>query len=176
MTRLSPFNLNKWLEENRHLLVPPLGNKLLYDGQFKVMLVAGPNSRTDYHVEKGEEWFYQLKGELVLKVIENGDFYDVPLSSGDTFCLPAGIPHSPQRGPDSLGIVVERERKKDEIDAMEWYCQNESCRKLLHRREFFCESLEKDLSPVIAEYFADEKKRTCEACGFIERPAAPVNS
>ena len=34
---------------------PPLaGNKLLYGGQQKVMVVGGPNTREDYHIEIGE--------------------------------------------------------------------------------------------------------------------------
>lgn len=107
MARLKSFNFQKWLQSNRHLLKPPVGNKLLYDGEFKVMVVAGPNSRTDYHVEAGEEWFFQLEGSMVLRVVDHGKFYDVPIEEGDTFCLPAGIPHSPQRAPNSIGIVVE---------------------------------------------------------------------
>ncbi|CDF36937.1 unnamed protein product [Chondrus crispus] len=89
MGRLQAFNIQKWLSANRHLLVPPVGNKLLFEGEFKVMLVAGPNARTDYHIEAGEEWFYQLEGDMVLKVVDDGALYDVPISAGETFCLPA---------------------------------------------------------------------------------------
>lgn len=167
---MKAFNLEKWIAENRALLKPPVGNKLLYCNEFKVMVVGGPNSRTDYHVEAGEEWFYQLEGNMTLKVVDNGEFYDIPLSAGDTFCLPAGIPHSPQRAPNSIGIVVERERRPGEMDAMQWYCQNEECRKILYRAEFFCADLEKDLGPIIKDYFADVSKRTCTACGFVEAP------
>lgn len=170
MGRLQGFNIKKWLAENRHLLKPPVGNKLLFSGEFKVMVVAGPNSRTDYHVEAGEEWFYQLEGDMVLKVVHNNEFYDVPLSAGETFCLPAGIPHSPQRMPDSIGIVVERERREGEIDALQWYCQDIKCRELMFRKEFFCKDLVKDLPPIIADYYGDEFKRTCRACGFVETP------
>lgn len=133
------------------------------------MIVAGPNSRSDYHVEAGEEWFYQLEGRLTLKVVDGGEFYDVIVDKGDTFCLPAGIPHSPQRAPGSLGVVVERERREGEIDALVWYCQKDNCRALLHRAEFVCKDLGKDLVPVIDEYFADETKRTCSTCGWVEK-------
>lgn len=154
---------------------PPVGNKLLFDGEFKVMLVAGPNSRTDYHVDPAEEWFYQLQGGMVLKVVDNGEFYDVPIAEGETFCLPAYVPHSPQRLPDSVGLVVERRRNPDEIDGMRWYCQVESCRNMLFHKDFFCKDLDKDLQPIINQYYFDVEKRTCSKCGFVETPPkAPV--
>ncbi|CAN8065282.1 unnamed protein product [Agarophyton chilense] len=174
MGRFQAFNLQKWLDENRHLLKPPVGNKLLCDGEFKVMVVAGPNARTDYHVEEGEEWFYQLEGDMVLRVADNGEFYDIPISAGDVFCLPPKVPHSPQRKPNSIGIVVERERRAGEIDALQWYCQNEKCRNLLYKKEFFCTNLVKDLPPIISEYYEDLGKRTCTTCGFVEQ--APILS
>jgi len=170
MGRLRGFNIPKWVEENRHLMKPPVGNKLLFDDEFKVMIVAGPNTRTDYHVEMGEEWFYQLEGDMVLRVVDKGEFYDVPLSEGDTFCLPGGIPHSPQRAPHSIGLVVERTRRAGEIDSMQWYCQNASCRSILHKADFFCTNLDTQLPPIIADYYNDEAKRTCAKCGYVEAP------
>lgn len=168
MTRLQAFCIAKWLSENRHHLKPPVGNKLLYDGEFKVMLVAGPNERSDYHVDPAEEWFYQLEGDMILKVVENGEFYDVPINEGDTFCLPPNIPHSPQRLPNSIGIVVERERHSGELDMLQWFCQNESCRKILFQRKFFCTDLVKDLPPIINEFYSKLSNRTCSSCGFME--------
>jgi 3-hydroxyanthranilate 3,4-dioxygenase len=169
MGRLAAFNLGTWLAENRDVLKPPVGNKLVYSGELKVMVVAGPNARTDYHVEAGEEWFYMLEGDMVLRVVGEGEFYDVALGAGDTFCLPAGVPHSPQRGAGSVGIVVERERREGEVDVLQWYCQNEACRNMLHRQEFKCVDLGSDLA-IIRDYFADESKRTCSKCGFVETP------
>lgn len=172
---MQAFNIQKWLSENRHQLKPPVGNKLLYSGEFKVMIVAGPNFRTDYHTEEGEEWFYQLEGDMVLKVVDKGQFYDIPISQGDTFCLPSRIPHSPQRKEGSIGIVVERERREGEVDAMQWYCQNEDCKQILCKREFVCKDLVKDLPPIIREYYADEASRTCKRCGFVETPPAAAS-
>jgi 3-hydroxyanthranilate 3,4-dioxygenase len=168
--RLAAFNIPAWLAANRHLLKPPVGNRLLYSGEFKVMVVAGPNARTDYHVECGEEWFYQLEGEMTLRVVHAGTFYDIRLAAGDTFCLPPGVPHSPQRAAGSIGIVIERERRPGEVDALLWYCQNEACREVLYREDFVCRDLGRDLAPIIEAYYADEGKRTCVKCRFKESP------
>lgn len=170
MRRITALNLPRWIEENRHLLKPPVGNKLIFQDEFKVMLVAGPNSRTDYHVEPGEEWFYQLEGNMTLKVVTDGQFYDIHMSAGDTLCLPSGVPHSPQREANSLGIVIERERKPGEFDYLRWYCQKPDCRNKLYEERFFCQDLTRDLSPIIERYFTDEILRTCGKCGFVEPP------
>jgi 3-hydroxyanthranilate 3,4-dioxygenase len=96
--RLHAFNFQTWIKENQHLLTPPVSNKKVFeDGDMTVQVVGGPNERTDYHVDPVEEFFYQLKGAMVLKVVDNGRFYDVPIREGDVFLLPARVPHSPQR-------------------------------------------------------------------------------
>src|SRR5205085_9807670 len=110
MSLMPAFNLQKWIEENRHLLKPPVGNKCLYDGDFIVMIVGGPNQRTDYHWDEGPEFFYQLEGEMVLRVQEDGRPRDIPIKAGEVFYLPPRVPHSPQRMADSVGLVVERKR------------------------------------------------------------------
>jgi len=162
--RLSAFNVQAWLKEHRHELVPPVGNKLLFDGEFKVMMVAGPNSRRDYHVEDGEEWFYQLVGDMTLKVVDGGEFYDVEISEGSTFCLPPRVPHSPQRSPGSIGIVVERQRREGELDTLRWYC--EQCKSVLYQESFYCSDLVEDLPPIIQRYKSDRSKRACKSCGW----------
>ena len=65
MTGLNSFNLFGWIKENRHLLRPPVLNQTIYsDSDFIVMVVGGPNVRTDYHDDPYEEFFYQLKGDI----------------------------------------------------------------------------------------------------------------
>ena len=131
--RLHAFNFQKWIDEHRHLLKPPVGNKKVFeDGEMTVQVVGGPNERTDYHDDPVEEFFYQLKGDMVLKVVDNGKFYDVPIREGDVFLLPAHVRHSPQRPRDSVGLVVEAARPH-ELDAFEWYCFE--CGALVHRIE-----------------------------------------
>lgn len=157
------------MERNRELLKPPVGNRVIEDGELKVMIVAGPNQRSDYHVEEGEEWFYQIQGNMILRVVDDGAFYDVTIAEGHTFCLPARVPHSPQREPNSIGIVVERRRRPGEVDALQWYCQNEECGEVVYRTEFFCESLDK-MGDILAGYYEDEDKRKCKACGVVDEP------
>ena len=69
-----PFNLSNWIEQNRHLLVPPVGNKNIYvdSGDYIVMIVAGPNARKDYHYNETEELFYQLEGDITVFIQEEG--------------------------------------------------------------------------------------------------------
>jgi len=171
--RLQAFNFNKWIEEHQHLLKPPVGNKKVFDdGEMTVMVVGGPNQRTDYHDDPVEEFFYQLKGDMVLKVVDNGNFYDVPIRAGEVFLLPPHVRHSPQRPQEgSVGLVVEPSRKTDEKDAFEWYCFE--CQALVHRVELTIKSLVKDLPPIYEAFYADEKVRTCPKCGTIHPGKKP---
>ena len=120
-----PFNLQRWIDENRALLRPPVGNKLLFENsEFIIMAVGGPNSRKDFHHDPSEELFYQMEGEMVLKTVQEGRIVDVPIRAGEMFLLPALMPHSPQRPVASVGLVVERRRALNELDGFSWYCEN----------------------------------------------------
>src|SRR5690606_220140 len=124
----APLNLQAWIEQNRHLLKPPVGNKCIHDGDFIVMVVGGPNARTDFHLDEGPEWFYQLEGEMVLRVqerVEGGpdSLREIPIRAGEVFLLPAGVPHSPQRMAGGVGLVIERKRLAHERDGLLWYCE-----------------------------------------------------
>ncbi|TXI08686.1 MAG: 3-hydroxyanthranilate 3,4-dioxygenase [Rhizobium sp.] len=173
MTRLSAFNLQKWIDEHRHLLQPPVGNQQIWkDGNLMVTIVGGPNRRTDYHDDPSEEFFYQLKGDMVLKLYDGKEFYDVPIREGDVFLLPAHVRHSPQRPQEgSIGLVIEAEREEGALDAVEWYCFE--CTTLVHRAEVDLESIVDDLPPLYAKFYADEKLRTCPKCGTIHPGKTP---
>src|SRR5205823_15112392 len=110
MPLAAPFNLQQWINDNRALLKPPVGNKMIYNGGFMVMVVGGPNQRSDYHVNPGEELFYQVEGDIVLRVIDEGRPRDIPIRQGELFLLPAGVPHSPQRPANTVGLVIEQRR------------------------------------------------------------------
>ena len=132
---LPPINFMKWIDEHRHLLKPPVGNQVIYnDTDFIVMVVGGPNARKDFHYNEGEEFFYQIEGDLQLPIIVDGQVQDIEIKEGEIFLLPPRVPHSPRRGPNTVGLVIERQRKSDELDACMWFC--ESCHNQLHRVDF----------------------------------------
>ena len=163
-----PFNLNKWLEENRELLKPPVGNKNLYteSDDYIVMVVAGPNARKDYHYNETEELFYQLEGEITVKVQDEGEAKEMNLGPGDMFLCPAKTPHSPIRKEGSIGLVVERKRKdSDYIDGLLWFCDN--CNHKLHETYFKLVNIEKDFLPRFKEFYSSEEKRKCNNCGEL---------
>jgi 3-hydroxyanthranilate 3,4-dioxygenase len=168
MSIQKPFNLNKWIEENRHLLKPPVGNKNLYvdSGDYIVMIVAGPNARKDYHYNETEELFYQLEGEITVYVQENGEKKAMNLSAGDMFLLPAKVPHSPVRKENSIGLVVERKRAGKEIpDGLLWFCDN--CNHKLYEVYFELHDIEKDFLKHFHHYYNSEELRTCEKCRTV---------
>ncbi len=170
--QLGALNLKDWVDEHRELLKPPVGNKMIWsDGEFLVMVVGGPNQRKDYHIEDGEEFFYQIEGDITVRIKQDGETRDVVVKEGDIFLLPAGIPHSPQRPAGTIGMVIERQRNKGELDHLRWYCEN--CDAVLYDSSFQLEDLGKQLKPVIETYYADETLRTCKSCGTVmEVPTA----
>jgi 3-hydroxyanthranilate 3,4-dioxygenase len=174
VSKLSPLGLASWIQENRSQLKPPVGNKLVWpDTEFNVMVVGGPNTRKDYHVDPGEEFFYQIQGDMVLKIIEDGAPRDIHIREGDIFLLPAGVPHSPQRLPDTVGLVIERRRRPDELDHLRWYC--EACGNILYDEAFHCTDLGTQLRPIIEAFHGDVSRRTCRACGAVMAlPQAPA--
>ena len=159
------FNLQAWIDEHRHLLKPPVGNKCMVQDDFIVMIVGGPNSRTDYHYEDGPEFFHQLEGEMVLRIQEDGRVRDIPIRAGEVFYLPPHVPHSPQRMPDSIGLVIERKRLAHEQDALMWFC--ERCNKKLYEEFFHLVDIEKDFPRVFEHFYRSVDARTCRACGHV---------
>lgn len=166
MSELRAFNFKQWIDEHRDLLKPPVGNKMIFpDAEFIVMVVGGPNQRKDYHVDEGEEFFYQLEGDMVLKTQQDGRAVDIPIAEGDIFLLPPRVPHSPQRYENTVGLVIERQRKSHERDGLQWYC--DECNHLLYEEYFHLENVEADFPPVFDRFFAKPEHRTCDDCGAI---------
>ena len=166
MNVLTPFALMPWIEEHRHRLKPPVGNKQIFENdEFIVMAVGGPNSRKDYHYDAGPELFYQLEGEMLLKTMQDGKPVDIPIRAGEMLLLPGGVPHSPQRFAHSVGLVVERRRQEGEKDGLMWFC--EKCHNKLYEEYFVLKSIEKDFPPVFDRFFGDLGKRTCKHCGAV---------
>ena len=173
MPRLAAFNFKAWIDEHRHLLKPPVGNKMIFEhSDLMVTVVGGPNKRTDYHDDPVEEFFYQLEGDMLLKLFDGEEFYDVPFREGDVFLLPPHVRHSPQRPQEgSVGLVIEPKRQIGELDAIEWYCFN--CHTRVHRAEMQLQSIVKDLPPVYESFYASEEARTCPNCGEIHPGKEP---
>ena len=167
MSKLTAFNFQKWIDEHRHLLKPPVGNQQIWeDADLMVTVVGGSNKRTDYHDDPVEEFFYQLEGDMLLKLYDGKEFYDVPIRQGEIFLLPAHVRHSPQRPQEgSIGLVIEPKRQTGELDAVEWYCFD--CNALVHRAEMQLKSIVEDLPPVYQQFYASQEDRTCPNCGTV---------
>lgn len=165
---IAPFNLQKWIDENRDLLKPPVGNKNLYReaGDFIVMVVGGPNARKDYHYNESEELFYQLEGDALVRIQQDGKPKDIIVREGEIFLLPANTPHSPIRGENTVGLVIERVRTGTDLtDGLFWYC--EKCNTELKQYRFKLENIEKDFLPRFREFYGSEAMRTCSNCGHV---------
>ncbi|WP_299872543.1 3-hydroxyanthranilate 3,4-dioxygenase [uncultured Sulfitobacter sp.] len=173
MGQLRAFDFKGWIEEHRHLLKPPVGNQQIWeDADMMVTVVGGPNKRTDYHDDPVEEFFYQIEGDMVLKLYDGTEFYDVPIREGEIFLLPPHVRHSPQRPQEgSIGLVIEPKRQQGELDAVEWYCFE--CQSLVHRAELQMESIVKDLLPVYKAFYASKEDRTCPACNALHPGKEP---
>ena len=164
-----PFNFQKWIDEHRHLLKPPVGNQCVYDADdFIVMVVGGPNSRKDYHYDEGEEFFYQLEGDIKVQIQEDGKAVEVPIREGEMFLLPPRVPHNPIRSADTIGLVIERKRRPGEKDGLLWFCEN--CNTMLHESTFDLKDIVKELPVAMEAFYSDLNKRTCKKCGAIMEP------
>ena len=167
---LKAFNFQKWIEKHKAELVPPVSNKLLHDeAGMIIQAVAGGNTRVDFHDDPVEEWFHQIRGDIILKIADRGKIYDVRINQGDVFFLPSHVRHAPQRpDPDSYGIVVEGARQLGMRDGFEWYCFKCECK--IHRAEVSLTSSEGIVTelPKVFEYFHSSIiARTCGNCGEV---------
>jgi 3-hydroxyanthranilate 3,4-dioxygenase len=167
MSIIPPLNLKNWIDKNRHLLKPPVGNKVVYTkGDFMIMVVGGPNKRKDYHVDPIEEFFYQLEGDMLLEIIDKGERKKIPIKQGEIFLLPKNIPHSPQRYKNTVGLVIEYKREKDMLDYFQWYC--DGCDNLLHEVSLELKDIVLQLPPLFESYWDNIEARKCNECSLIQ--------
>ncbi|TMM29422.1 3-hydroxyanthranilate 3,4-dioxygenase [Polaribacter aestuariivivens] len=147
---VQPINFKKWIDEHRHLLKPPVGNKVVWkDADVIVMVVGGPNSRTDYHYNETPEFFYQIEGDIVLKVMEDGKSKDIHIREGEIFYLPPKVPHSPQRGANTVGLVIEYPRPEGVKDKLQWFEKDGS---VAYEEEFLLDNIETDMPAIFDRY------------------------
>ncbi|KAH8657624.1 3-hydroxyanthranilate 3,4-dioxygenase-like protein [Tricladium varicosporioides] len=184
-----PLNLPKWLEENSHLLQPPINNYCVYNDDFTVMIVGGPNARTDYHINETAEWFYQYKGAMLLKVVDTSapspskshhptppsdsfptpNFRDIIIPEGSMFLLPPNTPHNPVRFANTVGVVLEQKRPEGSIDRLRWYCTN--CQGIVDEASFHCTDLGSQIKEAVNEFKGSEERRKCRKCGTMAESA-----
>ena len=147
----SPINLNNWIEENREKFKPPVSNRYLYDGRdFFVMVIKGPNERNDFHLVDSEEYFYQLKGDIKVRIREGDQIVDHLVREGETFFIPPNVPHAPVRPPGEHEHVI-------------FYCDN--CGALVEDIDFDCGDIVQHFSQAMLDFWNDDKRRTCKKCG-----------
>lgn len=174
MSITRPFNFKKWIDENRHLLKPPVNNKVVYkDTEFIVMVVGGPNSRKDYHYNESEEFFYQLEGDVIVKIQENGKAVEVPIKEGDIFLLPPKVPHNPVRFKNTVGLVMERKRREGEKDGLMWFC--EKCNSKLFDEFFELTDITTQFQDVFTKFYNSLELRTCKTCGHVMEPPPVIS-
>jgi 3-hydroxyanthranilate 3,4-dioxygenase len=161
---LKAFNFMDWIEAHRDRLKPPVCNQVIFeDSEFIVMVVGGPNSRTDYHWDPGEEFFYQIEGDMILKTVQDGEMIDLTIGEGEMLLLPSGVPHSPQRFADTVGLVIERRRRPDEQDGFMWFC--ERCGEKLYEEYLHVSDIVSQLPPVFERFYGKQEHRRCRSCG-----------
>lgn len=171
------LNLPKWLSQNSHLLQPPINNYCVYHPSspstsgMTVMVLGGPNARTDYHINSTPEFFYQHKGSMLLKTVDTSTtphtFVDIPIHENSLYLLPANTPHNPVRFADTVGLVVEQPRPADSVDTMRWYCKNPNCGQIVHEASFHCSDLGTQIKEAVVAFDKAEDVRTCKACGTV---------
>lgn len=164
------INFQQWIEDHRDKLKPPVGNQVVYkdNEDFIIMVVGGPNARKDFHYNEGEEFFYQIEGNITLRIVEDGKIKDVPIRQGEIFLLPPKVPHSPQRTAGSVGLVIERYRRDGEKDGFMWFC--EECNHKLYEEYLDLTDIVAQLPPLMERFYASEDNRTCEKCSAVMEP------
>lgn len=163
------LNLSKWINDNQAMLKrPPVNNELIFkDADMMAMMVGGPNTRMDYHINPVEEFFYQLKGDCYLNTYnDNGEPDKIHIKEGEVLLLPPHTLHSPQRpDPDSIGLVVEPSRPESQLDRLQWHCQE--CHQVVHYIEAKVMSIVEDLLKIYEAFHRDIDARTCNHCGAV---------
>jgi 3-hydroxyanthranilate 3,4-dioxygenase len=174
MSIFQPVNLRKWVEQHKDELKPPIGNKVIWRDERGtiIMIVGGPNARSDYHVNATEEFFYQITGDIVVGIIHpgTGKREEIIIREGDVYLLPANVPHSPQRSAGTVGLVIEQERPAGVKDKLQWY--SDDTNELVYEAEFTLDNIEVDLKKIMAEFWGNEELRRCKSTGkVIPRPS-----
>lgn len=162
----SPIDITAWIAEHAEDFRPPVSNKVVWrDSDFITMVIGGPNARTDFHIDPGDEIFHQIIGTMRLDLVIDGERTTRLLGPGEMLLVPGGVPHSPRRPAGSFGLVIERVRAPDEFDTLRWYC--ESCGTVVHEVSFHVDDIETELGRHIGDFHASVERRTCPRCDTV---------
>jgi 3-hydroxyanthranilate 3,4-dioxygenase len=160
---LQGFNLHRWIDENR-------GNwgqrRVIWeDSDFIAFVTRGPNRRKDFHINPGDEIFYQLEGELKLHYLKDGQHELAVLQAGDLLLLPRRVPHSPRRAAGSWTFVVEKKRSAGEMDCFIWPC--EKCGNRLYETEVRFDDPSNAVADATQRIQSTPALATCKNCGSV---------
>lgn len=174
---LPPLDLDGWIRKNAKDLKPPVSNKQLFTGSDDVVLFVsgGPNTRNDYHVNPTEELFYQLKGDIAVRVrpLDGSKPRDVVIREGELFLLPRWVPHRPQRPAGTVGLIVEFPRPEGQLDGLRWYCPE--CDQLVHEVNWRLKKIDEDLAIIMNNFWnGPVAERTCRNCGHVIQRAGAI--
>jgi 3-hydroxyanthranilate 3,4-dioxygenase len=160
---LQSFNLQKWIDDNRG----DWGQRrvIWQDSDFIAFVTRGPNRRKDYHINPGDEIFYQLEGELNLHYLKGDKQELAVLKAGDIFLLPRNVPHSPRRADGSWTYVVERTRGQSELDRFIWPC--EQCGNQLYETTVRFDDPSDAVKKATDSLRADPALATCNQCRAV---------
>lgn len=182
MTSMPKIDLARWIRENRQHLKPPVSNRQLFtEAQDVILFVSGgPNTRNDFHVNPTEELFYQLKGDIAVRVrpLDGSPPYDVIVREGELFLLPRWVPHRPQRPAGTVGLIAEFPRGVDaqgnpQKDALRWYCPR--CDALVHEVQWVLRKIDEDLKVIMEGFWGGPvEQRTCRNCGYVIERAGEI--
>ncbi len=134
----APFPLQAWIDDHRHLLKPPVGNAKVYEDTEFIVMVVGGPN--------ARKDYHYNEGEE----------------------LPPRTPHSPRRPADTVGLVIERKRTTQELDAFMWFC--ESCGTKLYEEFLPLTDIVSQLPPIFERFWSNLEHRTCKSCGTVLEP------
>jgi 3-hydroxyanthranilate 3,4-dioxygenase len=175
-------HLPSWIRANQPSLLPPVSNKQLFAGSKDAILFisGGPNTRNDYHVNPTEELFYQIKGDVAVRVrpLDGTPPHDIVIKEGELFLLPRWVPHRPQRPKGTIGLIVEfprgvDDKGKPQQDGLRWYCP--LCDHLVHEARWILRKIDEDLKIIMEDFWGGpEDRRTCQKCGHVIQRAGAI--
>jgi 3-hydroxyanthranilate 3,4-dioxygenase len=175
-------HLARWIKAHADQFQPPVGNKQMFpQSREAIMFVSGgPNTRNDFHVNPTEELFYQIKGDIAVRVrpLDDSSPRDVIVREGELFLLPRWVPHRPQRPAGTLGLIIEFPRGVDDSgqpqkDGLRWYCPD--CDHLVYEARWVLRKIDEDLKIIMHDFWdGPADRRTCANCGHVIQRAGAI--